>query len=183
MFKFIQNQNQRKKIIVMIIVVMMTITGIPFFSLAAEDKTPPEIIVNVKAGRIKAGSGNKLSFTITDRENTTLKRICYQWDRNLPGSNTQMQEKYLTANKITSYTFEIEVPTTPGLHEFSIAAQDDKQNLGNWMDIPYYVVTEDIPADYKDETEPQVTINIPAEYHASGATIPQVQTMKIKMED
>ena len=55
MFNFIK--KQKEKVIIMVITIMMTITGIPIFSLAVTgDKTAPNIVTNVKSGRIKTGT-------------------------------------------------------------------------------------------------------------------------------
>ncbi|MCI8654314.1 MAG: DUF5011 domain-containing protein, partial [Clostridia bacterium] len=175
MSKFIN--TQKSKVIIMIITIMMIITAAPVYVSAATDTTAPKITVNTSAGRVKAGT--KLTFTITDE--SPLDVIHYQWDRNID-SNSKKQKEYIT-DIVTSYTFETTAPTELGLHEFSIAARDSKENLSYWIDVPYYVVAEDVPADYVDDVLPTFIINTPNEYPISGSTIAQGREIKVHMVD
>ena len=171
MFKFIKKQ----KVIIMIIAVVMMITGAQTYSLAVTDTTPPKITANTKAGRIKAGS--EISFTITDE--SPLDVIYYQWDRNID-SNSNKVKQYLS-EEYTNYVFKTTAPTELGLHEFSIAAKDHQKNLTYWFDVPYYVVANDVPADYVDNVKPTFKHN--GDYPSSGSTIAQGRTFTIEMID
>ncbi|MCI8470289.1 MAG: DUF5011 domain-containing protein, partial [Clostridia bacterium] len=178
MSSFIKNQKQ--KIIVMIITIIMMTTGISIFALATENQAP-EVVVNVKAGRIKAGS--EISFTVTDE--TGINNVYYMWDRRIDKkSNTEKEAQYV-ANGPTEHTFTFTVPFSDdlGLHEISIAAKDIKGKLTTWINVPYYVVNEDVPEDYVDETRPTVIQNIPDDYPSDGSEIEQGRKIKIKMED
>ena len=173
MFRFIKNQKQ--KLIIMIIAITMIITAMPIFTIAATDTKVPEIVVNVRAGRVKAGT--QLSFTITDESG--LGYIFHQWDRHLD-SNSKSQQ---FSENSTKYVLKTTAPKTLGLHEFSVAAQDSKGNITAWLDVPYYVVAEDVPANYVDNTLPKFIVNTPDDYPYNGSTIPQGRKIKIGLED
>ena len=176
MFRFIK--KQKSKVVIMMITIIMIMTATPAYLLAAStDTTAPEITANTRAGRIKAGV--ELAFTITDE--SPLSIIYYQWDRHID-SNSQMQKQSLTGD-ITKYVFKTTAPTEIGLHEFSIAAKDNQKNISFWIDIPYYVVNEDVPADYVDDIKPTFIVNTPTDYPYSGSTIPQGRTIKVEMVD
>ena len=91
MSNFIKNQKQR--FIIMIITFIMIITAMPNFILAtnesvAEDKKAPEVIAHIKSGK-RISSKDGLNFTIKDESYMT--ELIFQWDRNLPNSNTIAQ--------------------------------------------------------------------------------------------
>ena len=80
-------QNQKRRVIAMIITVIMAITGAPVVLLAAtEDTTPPDVQINVRSGRIKAGT--ELSFTI--RDESEIEAIYYGWDRHIKNASTSV---------------------------------------------------------------------------------------------
>ena len=171
MFNFIK--KQKRKIIIAIISITMIITFMPFFSLATSDKEAPEIVANVKAGKIK--SGTKLIFTITDE--SPISKVYYQWDRNI--GTTVAKERSITGDK-TSYTFSITVPTSLGLglHEFSIVAVDNNNNIGSWLDVPLYVVDTEVPSTDEDKDAPQINpMTETGEYPLSRSTIDPGQSM------
>ncbi|MCI9287861.1 MAG: hypothetical protein HFJ57_07955 [Clostridia bacterium] len=177
MFNFIK--KQKRKIIIAIISITMIITFMPFFSLATSDKEAPEIVANVKAGKIK--SGTKLIFTITDE--SPISKVYYQWDRNI--GTTVAKERSITGDK-TSYTFSITVPTSLGLglHEFSIVAVDNNNNIGSWLDVPLYVVDTEVPSTDEDKDAPQINpMTETGEYPLSRSTIDPGQSMKIRVTD
>ena len=177
MSSFIKKSKQ--KLIIMLITFSMLITIIPDALLAAEgDTNPPEITINVGPGRVKAGT--ELSFTITDE--SPIGKIFYQWDQNIDPNSKDMEFEIEEAVK--SYTFKIAIPSNLiGLHEFSIAARDGRGNVTNWKSIPYYVVSENVPSGYVDNTAPQFTWNIPQDYPAEDSTIPQGKKFKVGISD
>ena len=175
MFDFIQ--NQKRKVIAIAMIIMMAITVFPISSLAADTKAPT-VTINVKSGRIK--NGTQLSFTIKD--DSPLKVIYYQWDRNID-KNSEPQFHFFSEST-TNYTFKLPASfSTLGLHELSIAARDDKGNMNKWIDIPYYVVAENVSSTYVDNVKPTFIINSPTDYPYSGSTIAQGTKIKIKMQD
>lgn len=172
-------QNQKRRVIAMIITVIMVITGAPVVLLAAtEDTTPPEIQINVRSGRIKAGT--ELSFTI--RDESEIETIDYVWDRHI--LNNQL-ERYYELEDLKEKVFTTIAPDANnlGIHEFSIAAKDKKQNKTKWIDIPYYVVAEDVPVDYVDNVKPDVKCNIPDDYPPDSSTIAQGRQIKVELVD
>ena len=176
MSSFIQKQNKK---IISIIISIMLVTGIPVFLLAMPTETnAPEITTNVQPGRIKVGT--VISFEITDE--SPLSEIYYCWDRNT--NKGEQQVKQLGGNN-TKHIFDIAIPFSDdlGLHEFSIKAKDNQENESEWIDIPFYVVVEDVPNDYIDETKPVFERNIPEEYPYSGDQVNFGQEIKVRMKD
>ena len=175
MFNFIQ--KQKRNMIAILMITIMSITVLPQISLAI-DTTAPTVNINVKSGRIK--NGTQLSFTISDA--SPLSVIYYQWDRHLD-KNSEPQFKFFSDNT-TNYTLTLPTSfSTLGLHELSIAARDNQGNMNKWIDIPYYVVAEDVAPTYVDNVKPTFTINSPVDYPYSGSTISQGTKIKIKMHD
>ena len=163
-------QKQKKKIIMLTIIIMTTIIGIPLFSLA-DNVVAPVVTVN-KKGRIKVGT--EISYTIKDDSNITL--IYYSWDRHMGGEVKIIQPKDFTYSA-PSTTFTTKIPFSSndlGIHEFSIAAKNSNGKISNWLDIPYYVVNEDVPSSYVDKTKPTFIINT-----ANGDYIPSKSEVEV----
>ena len=180
MSSFIQKQKQ--KIIIMMITITMMVTGIPIFISAAEvDTQAPEIRTDVRAGRIKAGS--KVSFTVTDE--TGINNLYYLWDRNIDGKSNDDKRPIYLDERTKEYTFVIDVPENfVGLHEISVAAKDDNGNLNEfWLDVPYYIVNEEVSPDYTDKIKPEINRNRPDDYPLADSKIPLGREIKIELED
>ena len=184
MFNFIKKQKQN--IIITVIMITMMIIGIPLFASATTvtDTEVPTITINrgSEAGRVKTGT--ELSFTITDA--SEINYIFTQWDRHIDSSTT-MKRNYLEdgLDDYTTYNFKITIPFSDqlGLHELSIAAEDEHGNISNWLDIPYYVVDSEVPEDYVDKEQVKFTFNTPDDYPLEGTDISQGREIKILLED
>ena len=167
--------KKRKKAVILLIITIMLLTGIPIFSLATDTKVP-EITVNVKSARINRNK-TVLSFTITD--DSPLRTIYYKWDNNIVESQTQRKQ---LSGTTTTEVFTMPIPADKkGLHEFSIAAEDNQGNISNWLDIPYYIVETDQEA-YADGTIPEFITKAP-EYPYSGSHIKVGTSLTINMVD
>lgn len=176
----------KKKVLVMIATMIMIISGIlgipevSNLSLATSSKTDttaPVVSANERMGRVKAGS--KLTFTFTD--DSELDWIYYQWDAfgkySEAGPGGFSSETASPGQK----TFTTTVPSTPGVHDFRIAASDKSGNIGNWKQFSYYVVSEDVPEDYTETTHPAPSF--PPSYPTSKNPIDQEQEITINLYD
>jgi len=172
MLKFFKNT---KKFLV-IVMILSTMTSLsPILSLAeTSDGSEPIITQKQPSGQVQAGS--EIIFNIKD--DTRVLFILYGWNRRIDNNPTD----YIKLDTATTdYDFKVQVPTEPGLYEFSIAAQDSNGNITDWMNIPYIVV-ENVTG-LNDTTKPTFIFNVPDEYPGYGQTIEQEKPITVRVED
>ena len=164
-----------RKLIIAILVVIIVIATSPII-LGANDVTAPVVTPKQKAGEILAGQN--LKFKITD--DTEISYIFYTWDRRL--SNVEVTETiYELEENQKEYEYTIKAPTTLGLHELSIAAQDYSGNISYWLNIPYVVVNK--LSGIVDNIKPQLAFKVPAEYPYNNSTIEQEMPITLRATD
>ena len=165
----------RNIIIVLTLVTIMIIATSPITVLGASDKNVPVITAYQNGGQLKPGQ--EIKFKIKD--DTKISYIFYAWDRRTQGNG---YETFKLPNEQSEYEYTVKAPMTTGLHEFSIAAQDQYGNISYWLNIPYTIVNE--VSEVVDNTKPTLifdTENGKYPYHES--TISQEMPITLQAQD